>query len=616
MLAVLLLAVPAADAALKLRPCMGGGGVRCGTLSVPLDRSGQIKGRIGLRFAVYGRIGSRPPLVALSGGPGQAGVLLLEDFAATLGAGLRGRALIVVDQRGTGRSGLLRCRPLETANLLDAGREAGVCARRLGRRRVHYTSFDTVADLDALRRRLGARRWSVYGVSYGTKVAQMYAALHPASVDRLILDSVIEYDAPDPLYGRTFEGIPRVLTRICSAGGCRGMTTDLVADMAALVGRLARRPIRGRVYGRDGRGRVQSFGRNQLFSTLIAGDFDPSLRSELPAAVRSGLRGDGAPLLRLGKRGHEVEAGGVDPQFFNPTLYATTVCEEGRFPWDWNAATRIRLEQAAAAIDALPLEAITPFDRRTVFDSDEIKLCSRWPARTRTLPALPPLPDVPVLLLNGDDDLRTPVESAAAVARAFPRSALVRVPNAGHSVFSVDPTNCSTRALAAFMRGRRVNTRCPSRGKIRPSEAIPASLAEVAPAAAAGKRGRTVAATARTLWDVLEQSANAVLLDPLGLIRGGGLRGGRYYEGSRSIRLAGVTYVPGVQVSGDLFEGGRAVVRVRGRSAARGTLRFRGGRVTGTLDGRRVSGRIRSLARPARAALRAGHRAGFRAERP
>ena len=593
-------AVAPAEAAVRLTACREHPGARCGTLSVPVDRSGKVGGRIGIRFAVAGSLRGRPPLLALSGGPGQAGVLLLEDFASSLAPGLRRRGLIVVDQRGTGRSGLLRCRALETANLLKAGREAARCARKLGRRRPFYTSEDTVADLDAVRRALGVKRWALYGVSYGTKVSQLYAARYPSRVDRLVLDSVIEYDAPDPLYARTFEAIPRVLAEICSGGLCRGVSADFVADVTTLVRRLAQRPVRGRVFGRDGRGRRWSFGRNALFATLLAGDFDPSLRAELPAAVRSALRGDGAPILRLGKRAHDVELGGVEPRFLSPTLYATTVCEEGRFPWDWNADVRTRLRQVSDLIDAMPDSAFLPFDRPTVLDSDEVNLCSRWPARTRDTGPLPALPDVPTLLVNGRDDLRTPMESAAAVAAAFPRSSLVVVPNAGHSVFGVDPTNCSARALQSFMGGRAVNTRCPRRGRIRPSAAVPARFAEVKPAAAAGKRGRTVSAVALTLYDVLEQSADSLLLDPLGLIRGGGLRGGRYYEGRNWIQLAGVTYVPGVHVSGRLYSGGRAEVRVGGRAAADGLLTVRGGRVSGRLDGRRVSGRIRSLARPAR----------------
>ena len=66
------------------------------------------------------------------------------------------RDVIIYDQRGTGRSGLLRCRRLERANLFEAGPAAGACARSLGARRAFYTTRETEDDIDALR--AGARR--------------------------------------------------------------------------------------------------------------------------------------------------------------------------------------------------------------------------------------------------------------------------------------------------------------------------------------------------------------------------------------------------------------------------------------------------------------------------
>ena len=131
----LILAAPA-DAALRFKRC-GGYGFRCARLSVPLDRAGALPGRVSLlvkRFPARRRGGAtQPPLFVLAGGPGQSAT---DAFGgAALGvlhpASLR-RDLIVFDQRGTGSSGLLRCRRLERANLLRAGAAAGACASSLG----------------------------------------------------------------------------------------------------------------------------------------------------------------------------------------------------------------------------------------------------------------------------------------------------------------------------------------------------------------------------------------------------------------------------------------------------------------------------------------------------
>lgn len=581
-------------------------GARCGTLTVKVDRAGQVKGTIPIKFAYRGPLGpTHPtPILALSGGPGQAGVLLLDDFADSLSAARRGgRAVVVLDQRGTGDSGLLRCRPLEKANLLKAGKEAEICAKRLGARRDYYTSDDTVDDIEQLRAALGIKKWSVYGVSYGTHVAALYAQRKPDRIDKLILDSVIEPGGPDPLYGPTFEAIPRVLRSLCKAGRCRSVTSDIVADVAKLVAKLAGRPAKGAVFGRDGRGHRATLGRNRLFSSLLTGDFDASLRAEMPTAVRSALRDDPAPILRLAARAAQIEGGGNDPRFLSVTLYAATVCTDQTFPWDWNADPVTRLAQARAAVDRIPEEALHPFDRKTVFDSDEINLCSRWPASRRPVRPPPgPLPDVPALVVSGQDDLRTPLEGAMKLAAQLPHASLVSVPGTGHSVYGSDLTGCSERALGAFFAGRRVAAACRrSAGQIRPDGPIPRSIRELKPAAAPGARGRTVAAAALTIFDVLEQSADSLLSDPFGVIRGGGLRGGRFFETRSTIRLQGVVYVPGVVVTGDVREGGAASVRVSGRRAARGSLEIRGSRVRGVLGGRRISGRIRSLSQPASA---------------
>src|SRR3954454_7319869 len=369
-------AAPVADAAVRTHPCRDDPSSRCGTLKVPLDRSGKVKGSIGIKFAYSGKLSGRTPILALSGGPGQAGVSLLADFADSLRPAGR-RATVVLDQRGTGFSGVLRCRALETSDLLKAGKEAAQCAKKLGARRDYYFSDDSVDDMDALRAALGIKKWSLYGVSYGTRVATLYAQRHPDRVDKLILDSVVEPGGPDPLYGPTFAAVPRVLRGICVAKLCASVSNDFVADFAKLVTKLQKGPLHGYLTDMKGRLHKRSFGRNRLFAALLTGDFDESLRAEMPTAVHSALHGDAAPIIRLAHRANAIEGGGDDPHFLSAALYATTVCTEETFPWDWNADPVTRLAQAKTAVEAIPNEQLYPFDHATALDSDEVDLCSR-----------------------------------------------------------------------------------------------------------------------------------------------------------------------------------------------------------------------------------------------
>ena len=246
----LALAAPA-EAVPRFERC-GPFGFECTRVSVPLDRSGALPGRVSL-FVKRVRARERPrrgALIVLAGGPGQSATDAFGGSAlSVLHPAYRNRDLLIFDQRGTGRSGLLRCRALERSNLLDAGTAAGRCAARLGPRRALYTSRDSAEDVESIRVALGYERIALFGTSYGTKVALGYALSHPGSVERLVLDSVVEAEGPNPLYLDTLEAVPRVLRVLCRAR-CRAFTPDPVADVATLVRRLARRPLRGPVVGR------------------------------------------------------------------------------------------------------------------------------------------------------------------------------------------------------------------------------------------------------------------------------------------------------------------------------------------------------------------------------
>src|SRR5207244_1070892 len=113
----------------RTHPCDEDPLAHCGTMRVPLDRAGQVNGTIGIKFAYLGSLKRSTPILALSGGPGQAGVALLDDFADSLRRTGGHHATVVLDQRGTGFSGTLRCKALEHSDLLKAHKEAAECAK-------------------------------------------------------------------------------------------------------------------------------------------------------------------------------------------------------------------------------------------------------------------------------------------------------------------------------------------------------------------------------------------------------------------------------------------------------------------------------------------------------
>ena len=203
------------------------------------------------------------------------------------------------------------------------------------------------------------------------------------------------------------------------------------------------------------------------------------------------------PLLRLRRRALAVDAQPPpNPRPFSTALYAATTCEEAPLPWDRSTPPdpAERQRQAAARAATIPDSVFEPFDRATSLASDVLNLCGRWP----TAPLAPefgpgPLPDVPVLLLEGEDDLRTPVENAQRVGAQFPQSSLVVAPATGHSVLGTDFSGCSERAVKSFFREQPVVADCLNgRRFFKPTPPPPRRLSDVSPFGGSGRPGRTL----------------------------------------------------------------------------------------------------------------------------
>ena len=429
-------------------------------------------------------------------------------------------------------------------------------------RRAFYTSRDSADDIEAIRTEIGAERIALYGTSYGTKLALGYAQRYPDRVDRLVLDSVVELDGPDPFYLDALAAAPRALRSLCRRR-CP-WTPDPVADLAGLVDRIAARgPLRGSVVNARGLLRRSRLTRVDLFTILIAGDFDPALRAAFPGAVRAALGRDPTPLLRLRRRAFAVDAEPPPARLLSSGVYAATSCEEVTMPWARSTPPdpEERHRQAAAHAASLPDSAFEPFDRATALGSDTLDLCGRWP----NAPPAPsfgsgPLPDVPVLLVEGEDDLRTPVENARRTAALFPRSQLVVAPATGHSTIGSDFSGCAQRAFARFIQLRPVPAGC---GRVRrqflPDPPPPHRLAAVARLrGTSGIRGRTLAAMRLTLRDVAQDAITELIFDPARPRSGAGRRPARGQLPHRRREHARASR-RGLRAGGDAHRADRAI---------------------------------------------------------
>ena len=595
-------------------------GFGCATLSVPVSRTGLASGTIALkverRLAGSGAdtgastTPSRDAVIALAGGPGQAALPLSQSIAQAIAPALGSRDLIVFDQRGTGESDPLSCpalsSPSEAAHVNSLSELLGDCAMQIGPARGGYTTAESVADIEAIRQAGGYEKLVLYGTSYGTKVALQYAERYPQHVEALVLDSVVPSDGPEPLALRTFQAIPGVLNELCSNNACAGITSDPTADLARLTAQLDRHPLSGSVYDGSGHRHSISLSESGLLNILQAGDLNPALRALLPAAVVSALRHDPDPLLRL-----DLLAVGLIPSVphtppieassqIDGTLYVTTLCEESPFPWSRGASATTRSNEAVAYLQAQPASDFYPFNAETALEASVLPDCVGWPDASQPPPAPSVLPNVPTLILSGEQDLRTPTANATQVAAQIPDAQVLVVPFTGHSVLGSDFSGCAEHAVEAFFAngagGQPIQQCSATQNKFAPTPITPTKLAYIHPPAVLGGRpGQTLTAVLDAMLDLERLVISATLEADAELPVGssfGGLHGGyARLTASKTLVLHDFTFVPGVALSAKIpvtdLRLQPATIRVSGSQAATGTIRVEPAKtVMGTLGGR------------------------------
>jgi pimeloyl-ACP methyl ester carboxylesterase len=606
-LVALTLALPPSRAeAIAFGACAHAPGFSCATLEVPVLRSEPQLGEVTLHLErlLGGQTPSKDAVLALAGGPGQPALPLAGYFAQAMTPALGQRDLIVFDQRGTGESDPLDC-PALHGDAGTLGQLVEQCAQQIGAARSGYSTAESVQDIDAIRQALGYEKLVLYGTSYGTKVALQYAQTFPTHVESLVLDSVVQPAGVDPLDLATLKALRPVLSELCSQHACHGITPDPLGDIARLASRLRRRPLAGFVYDGSGRRHAATLDEEQMFEILLSGDLNPALRAMTPAAVRSALRGDSAPLLRL----HLLSEGLVPNLPGHPpvpdlaletdtTLLIDTTCEDTAYPWNRSSSPQGRLREAFSAFQAQPASAFYPFDAVTAATAGLLGGCAYWPYDSPA-PGVPgPLPDVPTLIVSGAQDLRTPTSGARELAAAIPQAKLLVVPYTGHSVLGSDFSGCAKVAVEAFFEGAQVLPCGPIPDLFSPTPPIPTSLRGLPGVAGMPLHvARTLRAVLDTMVDLDRQVIVATLQAEQRLPSGssfGGLAGGYARLTTTALRLHRFAFVPGIQLDGAFpvrkGEVGTASVHVGGSAAARGSIRVApDGRVSGVLEGHRFA---------------------------
>ena len=419
-----------------LAPQFGPGSVeaQCGQLQVPEDRGNPSGRKIALNIAwVPADEGSdvQPdPVLLLAGGPGQSAVDSYPQVAAAFADVLKQRNVVLVDQRGTGKSNLLSCKLDDDASPQAAQALAARCVDALSAKADlrHYTTTDAIADLEDVRKALGAPQLNLLGISYGTRVAQQYAMRHPEATRSIVLDSVV----PNTLglgniFARNLDDALALQFAQCTRNpACKDKVGDPRAELSKLMATLRAAPptVRYRDAG-TGQWRQDVLVPERISGMVRMYAYMPTIATLLPVLIHDANQGHYENLAALSRMmsGEMEDAMAMGMQM-------SVVCSE-------DAGSMVARAEDA---DTLLGNGLT---------ESMAAMCKAWPKGAVPADFRKPLStDVPALVLEGEFDPVTPPRYGEDVARALPNGRLLVLRGQGHNVIGV---GCMPRLFAQFV---------------------------------------------------------------------------------------------------------------------------------------------------------------------
>ena len=384
---------------------------KCGVVEVPenWDQPGGRKLSIAVAVIPAEQPGSHnDPLVPLMGGPSEPAISAAAYNFGQAGSLVRDRDLLLVDQRGSGKSSALPCRLFDPKNpgasLRDVFPVGGLerCVKELSSRAdlTQYTYTNFARDLEHVRRTLGYGQLNLSGGSYGTRAAQFYLRAYPQNVRTVLFNSVVPLDVISTLtMAKSAEGARNQLFDACAAdAACNAAFPDLRKEFSEIVRQLdaGAAPI--------ARGRAAEWLRSKLYR--------PYSSADVPWMIHRAHQGDWSPIAQNIQAG----AAGAASEYSFGLFFAITCNDDiaflqeddieretkGTFLGDY----RVRQQQAA---------------------------CRFFPKASPSTDRTPPQSPVPTLFVSGGNDSASPLWFTQRVAPNFAERAEVVVAGHGHT---------------------------------------------------------------------------------------------------------------------------------------------------------------------------------------
>ncbi|MGI9196133.1 MAG: alpha/beta fold hydrolase, partial [Candidatus Nanopelagicales bacterium] len=456
---------PTRIGAVDMRPCDVLPGALCGSIRRDWDPTGRVPGtvRVGFAFVPASSGRSIGTLVPHEGGPGYSTTGSGEWFAEMYGDLLTDRDMLLVDQRGMGRTAPIACPALDEGRLPYI-RAVGECARTLGDRAGLYGSALSADDLAAVLDALGIRTVDMYGDSYGTFFAQVFAGRHPDRLRTLVLDGAYPTYGESAWYPTQGPALRASIDTACARSIMCAAEAGQPVNLTDRVLRMLRRnPVEVRVPGGDGRLHRVTLTAPAVAAIAYNATYLPPTYREYAGALRAALVRDFRPLGRLYAEYLYTGEGPPNPREYSAGAEVAVSCQDYPQLFDLRLSRSQRMDQYRAAfarMQARRPDLYAPFSieeyRRSGWTS--FGMCLRWPQPAPGQSYGPPRPPsgaypaVPTLVLSGELDTITTLAEGAMVTSQFPDARHVVVANGLHVVGGAGPDSCGARLVRFVVR--------------------------------------------------------------------------------------------------------------------------------------------------------------------
>ena len=433
---------------------------RCGVVDVPVDRQDPGLGTVPIHYYILAHTDdSRPPLEPVLVSPGGPGASLWQDNGFLPIEAWQGRHdTILVDPRGVGESGTIRCPGLDAGvSTLDAlGMAVAACAGILGAASGRYGSADAALDVEAVRQALAIDAFDYYSVSYATMTAQAYAARFPDRLHALVLDS--GFPAGDTL-DAYYWGIQyplawlRVIDLVCSRdAACAAAYPEPSKLIERLITQVQSAPIAA---SPGAKGAVDEAAVVAMLASVGGAPWQVRPRTLLDAA-HAALDGNEPASLLLLAADSSMFSGPSDPASFSNGDNVAAQCADITLPWGPSDPVASRPAELEAAAAALPADTFAPFTRDGYIAGvmPFLAMCLEWPVQERNARILPSgatWPDVPTLIIGGDTDTQAPIDANRGLLEQFPHAVEVVVAGAAHNAAAPFYGSCGGRVVNGFL---------------------------------------------------------------------------------------------------------------------------------------------------------------------